>query len=216
MGGIIMKYILTFFLVLIGSNIKSLNAEPYSETGHTQFQEIVFLNEDAFLIKQVGEDYIDNELKKLNFKLFGSREKVLNDYQDCNYVSNVIFSRSNKTREEYTFSYDTSKINYQKLSVTVKGTIDLKGVFKLKSKEFTVSGEHMTEKENEEYNKTTEEGRLSVVVYPNKKVTLRIVGEAKVSNGVKKNFVFGICVKKGAWEVISVTSTCYELIEEDA
>ena len=40
---------------------------------------------------------------------------ILNDYADCKYVSTVIFSRSNKTREEYTFSYDTSKISYQKV-----------------------------------------------------------------------------------------------------
>ena len=144
-----MKYILMFFLVFIGANVRPLSTEPYTETGHSQFQEIVFYDEDAFLIKEVSENFIDNELKKLNFKLFGSREKVLNDYEDCRYVSNVIFSRSNKTREEYTFSYDTSKINYKKVSVTVKGSIDLKGVFKFKSKEFTVAGEHSTEEETE-------------------------------------------------------------------
>ena len=211
-----MNYILTFFLVLVCSNVKPLSAEVYSKTGHSQFSEIIFYDDANFLLNDVSDDFINNELKTLKFKLFGSREKILNDYADCKYVSTVIFSRSNKTREEYTFSYDTSKISYQKVSVTVKGSIDLKGVFKLKSKEITVMGDHSTEEETESYDRTTESGRLSVVVYPNKKVTLRIVGDAKVSNGIKKNYVFGICVKKGAWEVISVTSTCYELLEEDA
>lgn len=211
-----MNYVLTFFLALVCFNLKPLSAEVYSKTGHSQFSEINFYDEENFLLHDVSDEFISNELKTLKFKLFGSREKILNDYADCEYVSTVIFSRSNKTREEYTFSYDTSTISYQKVSVTVKGSIDLKGVFKLKSKEFTVMGDASAEREVEDYDKTTESGRLSVVVYPNKKVTLRIVGDAKVSNGVKKNYILGVCVKKGAWEVISVISTCYELLEEDA
>ena len=211
-----MKYILTFFITLIGAQLQPLSAEVYSETGHSQFSEIEFVDEDAFLLKDVGDDFINKELKSLKAKFFGSREKILNEFEDCRYVSTVIFSRSNKTREEYTFSYDTSKIVYNKVSVTIKGSVDVKGAYKQKGKEISAGGEFSGEKETEEYDKTTEAGRLSVVVYPNKKVTLRIVGEAKLSNAVKKNYVFGICVKKGAWEVITVLTTCYELLEEDA
>ena len=47
-------------------------------------------------------------------------------------------------------------------------------------------------------------------------MTLRIVGDARVSNGVSKYYVFGICMKKGAFEIVEITSTIYELLEEDA
>ena len=91
-----------------------------------------------------------------------------------------------------------------------------KGVFKLKSKELTISGDLTGTKDTEEYTKTQENGKLSVVVYPNKMITLRIVGNAKITNGVMKKSIFGIVTKKGAFEVVTVTSTCYELIETDA
>jgi hypothetical protein len=44
---------------------------------------------------------------------------------------------------------------------------------------------------------------------------LRIVGDAKITNGVSKYYFLGICFKKGAFEIVEVTSTIYELIEEN-
>ncbi len=212
-----MKLTLIFLFVIFGLGIKDANnSKVYSSTGHDQFSELVMVDEDAYIIKDVSDEFIDNELKDLTWKIFGSREKVLNDEADATYVSNTIFSRSNKTREAYTFIYDTSKIVYTAVSVTTKGSISTKGVFKMKSKEITVAGDYGGDKKKEDSTKDVENGKLSVVIYPNKMITLRIVGKAKVSNGVMKNFIFGICTKKGAYEVVTVTSTCYELLEEDA
>ena len=212
-----MKLTLIFLFVIFGLGIKDANnSKVYSSTGHSQFSELVMVDEDACIIKDVSDEFIDNELKDLKWKLFGTREKVLNDEEDATFVSNTIFSRSNKTREAYTFTYDTSKIVYTALSVTTKGSINTKGVFKMKSKEITVVGDFGGEKKQEDSTKDVENGKLSVVIYPNKMITLRIVGKAKVTNGVMKKFIFGICSKKGAYEVVTVTSTCYELLEEDA
>ena len=70
--------------------------------------------------------------------------------------------------------------------------------------------------DEENYNKVTESGSLKIVVHPNKKMTLRIVGEARITNGVSKYYFMGICFKKGAFEIVEIKSTIYELIEEDA
>ena len=212
-----MKLTLIFLFVVFGLGIKDANdSKVYSSTGHSQFSELVMVDDDAYIIKDLSDEKINEELKDLKWKLFGTREKALNVEEDARYVSNIIFSRSNKTREAYTFIYDTSKVVYNEVSVTTKGSLSLKGVFKLKSKEITVLTDFSGEQTKENSEKTTENGKLSVVVYPNKMVTLRIVGTAKVSNGVMKKFVMGICTKKGAYEVVTVTSTCYELVEEDA
>lgn len=211
-----MKYILTFLIILVGSNIRLSTNKTYSSTGHEQFSEIVLINEEAFIIHNLSESEINASLKTLKGKLFGTREKEFNSFEDCTYVSNTIFSRSNKTREEYAFTYDTSTITYSSVSVSITGSLNVKGVFKGKSKEISAGGTLTGTKETEDYIKNTEAGTLTVVIYPNKKVTLRIVGEAKISNGVQKKFFLGICMKKGAWEVVNVISTCYELLEEDA
>ena len=192
-----MKLTLIFLFVIFGLGIKDANnSKVYSSTGHSQFSELVMVDEDAYIIKDVSDEFIDNELKDLKWKLFGTREKVLNDEEDATFVSNTIFSRSNKTREAYTFTYDTSKIVYTALSVTTKGSINTKGVFKMKSKEITVVGDFGGEKKQEDSTKDVENGKLSVVIYPNKMITLRIVGKAKVTNGVMKEFIFGICSKE--------------------
>ena len=68
----------------------------------------------------------------------------------------------------------------------------------------------------ETYVKTTESGSMNIVIQPNKKVTLRIVGDARITNGVSKYYLFGICFKKGAFEIVEIQSTIYELLEEDA
>lgn len=212
-----MKLTLILLFVFFGLGIKDANdSKVYSSTGHSQFSELVMQNEDAYIIKDLSDDQIKEELQSLKWMLFGTRDKPLNVEEDAKYVSNIIFSRSNKTREAYTFVYDTSKVVYNEVSVTTKGSISTKGVFKLKSKEITILGDFGGEKTEENSEKTTENGKLSVVVYPNKMVTLRIVGDAKVSNGVMKKFILGICTKKGAYEVVTVTSTCYELVETDA
>lgn len=211
-----MNYILTFLLVLVGSNIKLSDVKEYPETGHSQFLCIDFYDDDNYLINDLSDNYIKAELNNLKPKLFGSRQKIFNEYAKAWYVSDVIFSRSNKTREEYTFTYNTQTIVYNKVSVSVSGNIDLKGVLKFGKKELSIKGDFSAEREKEEYEKTTESGKLNVVVYPNKKITLRIVGDCKVTNGIKKNYFLGICVKKGSWELITVSSVCYELVEEDA
>ena len=152
-----MKLTLIFLFVIFGLGIKDANnSKVYSSTGHSQFSELVMVDEDAYIIKDVSDEFIDNELKDLKWKLFGTREKVLNDEEDATFVSNTIFSRSNKTREAYTFTYDTSKIVYTALSVTTKGSINTKGVFKMKSKEITVVGDFGGEKKQEDSTKDVE------------------------------------------------------------
>ena len=212
-----MKITLIVLFIVFGLGIKDANdSKVYSNTGHSQFSELEVLSEDGYIIHDVSDEFINEHLKSLKWKLFGTREEELNEDIDARYVSNIIFSRSNKTREAYTFVYDTSKIEYSAISVTTKGSLGLKGVFKMKSKEITVTGDFSGSKTDETSTKSVENGKLSVVVYPNKMVTLRIVGNAKISNGVMKKYIMGICVKKGAYEVVTVTSTCYELVEEDA
>ena len=44
----------------------------------------------------------------------------------------------------------------------------------------------------------------------------RVAGDCKISNGVRKYYVMGVRVSKGAWEVVNITSACCELVEEDA
>ena len=62
---------------------------------------------------------------------------------------------------------------------------------------------------------TTERSSMKITVYQQKKVTLHVVGEAKVSCGFSKYYVFWICMNKGAWETVDIVTSYFELVEED-
>ena len=213
----------TFFILLIGPFLKFNNhynyekgIEAYTETGHDQFKSITPVDSRTKILINISDEYLEGLLNDLKRKLFGESELVLNLYKDAKYVSNTIFSRSNLTREPFSFSYDYSSVTYQEVSVSIKGSISAKGTFKGKNKELTINGEVTGTYAEETSSKYSEDSSFKVVIYPGKRVTLRMVGDCKISNGVKKTYFMGIRTSKGAWEVIDIISACLELIEEDA
>ncbi len=210
-----MKYILMVLLVFGLSSVKDKGVDPYSKTGHDQFAELV-LTDGGSLIVDYPEVFIEASLDELKRKVFGTTDKRFLTYANASYVSTTIFSRSNKTREAYTFAYDLSTVIYSEVSVSVKGSLSAKGVYKAKKGEITGNGELSVTYATDDYIKTTENGKMSVIIYPNKKVSLRIVGEAKVTNGIRKSYFLGVTTKKGSYEVVDIVSTCFELREEDA
>ncbi len=210
-----MKFVLMVILFFTVGSIKEKDVEPYSKTGHDQFSELILTNGGNLMI-DYPDVFIEASLNELKRKAFGTTDKRLLTYADASYVSTTIFSRSNKTREAYTFTYDLSTVVYSEVSVAVKGSLSAKGVYKAKKGEITGNGELSITYTTDDYIKTTENGKMSIVIYPNKKVSFRIVGEAKVTNGIRKSYFLGITTKKGCYEVVDIVSTCFELKEEDA
>ena len=210
-----MKLLLSILLLICMPCFKMVKHDPYSETGHEQFEEFVIPKGRRILI-----GYTDSEIKRkykdVPFSLFGSESTYFDKYIPVEYKSSVIFSRSNKTRESYTFAYNLETVKYEKVSVSVKGSINVKAAVKIKKVDVSAGGDVSVSYTKDTSETITESGKLNIVIYPNKKMTLRIVGEARVSNGVSKYYVFGICMKKGAFEIVEITSTIYELLEEDA
>lgn len=210
-----MKVLLSIFILLSLPFFRMAKHEPYTTTGHEQFEEFIVPKGRRILIS-----YTDNEIKKkykdVSFKLFGSEVSYFDKYIPIEYKSTVIFSRSNKTRESYTFAYNLETVKYEKVTIAVKGSINAKAVFKIKKVDVSTGGDFSLSYDKTTSTEVTESGKLNVVIYPNKKVTLRIVGDARVSNGVSKYYLFGVCLKKGAFEIVEITSTIYEMLEEDA
>lgn len=223
-----MKFVLLLFIGLCSFGFSNNEArkkaeyefqelahEPYTATGHEQFEELV-VNSKYRLLIDIDSDEISKKYSKVKKAFFGTKSLYFYKYLPANYKSTVIFSRSNKTSEAYVFGYNLETVKYKNVSVAVKGSISAKNIFKTKIGDITAEGEISLSYATDSYVKTTETGKMSVVIHPNKKVTLRIVGKARVSNGVSKKYIFGICVKKGAFEIVEVQSTIYELLEENA
>lgn len=210
-----MKFLLFIFILFSTPGIKNMNFTPYTKTGHEQFEEFTVPKGRTILIT-LSDNEIHRKYDDVPFALFGTKEVYFDKYIPVKYKSTVIFSRSNKTRESYVFSYDLETVKYKNVSVKVTGNLSAKAVFKTKKVEVQAEGDISMSYATETYVKTTESGSMNIVIQPNKKVTLRIVGDARITNGVSKYYLFGICFKKGAFEIVEIQSTIYELLEEDA
>ncbi len=210
-----MKLLLSILLLMSMPCFKMVKHDPYSTTGHEQFEEFIVPKGRRILISYTDYE-IKRKYKDVPFALFGSESTYFDKYIPIEYKSTVIFSRSNKTRESYTFAYNLESVKYEKISVAIKGSINVKAAVKIKKVDVSGGGDVSISYTKDTSETITESGKLNIVIYPNKKMTLRIVGEARVSNGVSKYYVFGICMKKGAFEIVEITSTIYELLEEDA
>lgn len=210
-----MKILIIMLSIFSCIGIKKMDFKPYTKTGYEQYEEFEIPKGKRILINYTDGE-IERRYKYVPKGFFGTKESYFDMYIPVKYKSTVIFSRSNKTRETYVFNYDLKTVNYEKVSVSVKGNISVKGVAKLKKAEVSGSGDLTISSTTDNYIETSESGKMSIVIHPNKKVTLRIVGDARITNGVSKYYMFGICFKKGAFEIVEVISTVYELLEEDA
>ena len=111
--------------------IKNISFTPYTKTGHEQFEEFTVPKGRTILIT-FSDNEINRKYDDVPFALFGTKEVYFDKYIPVKYKSTVIFSRSNKTRESYVFSYDLETVKYKNVSVKVTGNLSAKAVFKTK------------------------------------------------------------------------------------
>ncbi|MDD3191871.1 MAG: hypothetical protein PHP41_03875 [Bacilli bacterium] len=208
------RYLIVVFLILIGGG--QIEFDSYSKTGHDQLMELDFVNPHYELLIEMADWYIRDRLAELPVKFWGTATKTRYEYEDGTYVGNVIFSRSNKSSEKYEFDYALTEVQYFSQSVHIDGSLNIKAAGKIKKVEtsgvFQISGGVDTTKRYEK----TEKSTMKIVVQPNKKMTLRVAGEAKISSGFSKYYVFWICFKKGGWEMVDIVTSYFELVEENA
>lgn len=128
----------------------------------------------------------------------------------------LFFSRSNKTLAPLTFTYSLTEVTYEEQSYSITGSISLKQTAKLKKVELAGAESIEVKVSGESSLKTTESNTMTITVNPGKKITLRVRGECKISLGFAKYYFIGICTKKGVFECVDVTTSYFELYEEDA
>lgn len=209
-----MKFL--FLVISLFTFYRAAGVDKYSKTGHEQFAQLEFVKKGRILLKDMPQRFIEDSLDKLPKKFWGSVTEVYQEYEDATYVGKVVFARSNKTNQPYVFDYSLQAVEYQERSYNIQGSISIKGTIKKKTVEGSGQIDIKGSYGEKNSNQTTEKSEMKITVNPGKKITLRVAGEAKVSNGFTKSYVFWICSKKGAWETVDVVTSYFELVEEDA
>ena len=207
--------ILLCFLVLMFSSMSLFKA--YIATGHDEFQEITFEDENVILLVKRDKSEIEVAYKKLQRKVFGWSTHYFNINSKAEYVGNTLFSRSNRTGEILKITYSLKEEDMKTTSLKVSGSIDVKvtGQTKKKNLTGTINPSIGFVKSNTKSKTVQEATDFKMDIAPYTRVSLRITGDCYVTSAVSKYYLFGIQLKKAEWERVDVETMYYEMYEEN-
>ena len=211
------KYFICFITLLtLTTSVKVYASSSTKNTGHSDIIELGFYDYQLGykLLSEMSKDEINNAYKKVKRSAFGWKVKEINNNVDAWYISEIIFSKSNRSNQTYTFSYSTKHTLTKETEFSASGSIATKVTGKIKV--VTLTGSLDTEGEIKQSSKDyfEEKTNFSVDLMPYTKLTLMVRGDCIVSNGVGKMYVLGIPVSKGTWEYIDFVTEYYEFFEE--
>ena len=209
-----MKKILLFVLCVF-SVCGGLNVSAATSTGHDEFLNIYFPNNEK-LINQYSDYEVEEVARNVKKKVFGWSTVYINYNTKVKYDGKIIFSKINKTDVTFCFEYKVKEEEVSTKSVNVNGSVSSKITGTIKKINTTLTGIFGAEVDYDNQNKSTTEilTLIDMEIMPNKKVTMITTGEAFVTSGYSKYYLFGIVVRKGIWETIETETVYYELREE--
>lgn len=204
-------YILLFLFVLVGIGCSfSVNAEEY-----TNFQEIVFDSDDAYLLRDYSDSDYKTALKKIKRKKFiGWKIEVVNKNEHVEFISETKLKVTNDgyTAIEHDIILETDVD--EKLQLNCSGGIKLSGSGDVKKFKGSIDADI---KASVDYSKVTsshEEYSFKIKVDPLTSVRIVIKGEGRINNGVGKYYFFWVNTKTGGWETFIQTTEYYEIVKE--
>lgn len=213
------KFVICFFVFsLMCVPFKVHASTKIRNTGHSSIIELGFKDEHVGykILNQMSNKEVNNAYKKVKRSGFGWNVHVINNCVPIWYISEIVFSKSNKTQQVFTFKYNTKSSTENSVEYSVSGSVGGKLSGKIKDITGSISldlkGEitSVTEKYYEE------KSDFSVVINPGKKISLLVRGDANISTGVGKYFFLWITFSKGTWEYVDFVTEYYEFIEENA
>lgn len=204
-------FILGFMLFLSSfAFLLTVNAEEYSS-----YQEIVFDDDDAFLLKDyTDEDYSDAYKTITKRKFMGWRISIVNNQEELEFISETklkIYNNGFSTiQHDITLETDET-VKYQ---LSVSGGIKLSGDGNVKQFKGSIDADI---KASVSYNKTTttsEKYVFEIIVDPLTYVSIITRGRGEINNGVGVRYFFWVKTGSGGWETFNQTTEYYEIVKE--
>ncbi|NLD26246.1 MAG: hypothetical protein GX661_02675 [Acholeplasmataceae bacterium] len=206
-----MKKLLILFFFLLFAFLHP--AKLQARTGHDAFSRIDFKDEGKLLVDMTSEE-IEDGYQVMKRKFWGWRHHYFNIFSEATYIGEVIFSKSNRTRQPLEIHYVLQEKDFTERSITVSGSISGKIDGKLQKGNLggNVSAQ-ASKKETDSYTRI-EETEFDIIVEPNYRIIFHITGDCEITNGVSKYYVLGIVFNKGSWEYVNILTRYYEFLEE--
>ena len=209
-----MKKLLLYILMIMLLCFSFDKVYAYSSTGYKEFEEIEILRENVYLLNNTLLTTKKKDLQKVKWRFFGPSVYVKNKNVSVKYKKYDAFSRSNRTNNalEYEYTYRvnmTGEMNVEN-STSVGADASVK---------IDIVNAKIEESIKKSIGASLEVGVMKEVNYtitvdPHTKVTMYITGDAMLSQGAVKYYLFGIPIYKSNWEYIDVITEYYEFNEE--
>ena len=186
------------FLICIVKNVSAV--EDYNT-----FQEV-----DIYSGKML-DDYTTEEYNKYyknvdKRKFWGWRTHVVNKNIKAKFVSETVFSYYNNGKTPITYKYELSKSVVNKYSISASGSIKYNINGEIKKFKNNLDAEVKINVTDETVTTTKEQNDLQIIIDPFTVANLKIVGEAKITNGVAAYYVLWIRTERGGFEYFVVTT----------
>jgi hypothetical protein len=208
-----MKKIFVFIVLLLLSGMLSMQIS--AAYGHDAFTGIS-LEDDGKLLTEMTSEEIEEGYKAMGKRKFlGWKHHYFLIEGKASYIGEVIFAKSNRTGQPIEVNYVLQEKKYNETSWKISGSIS--GKIEAKVKKANIGGSAEVEGEKKGLDSFTrfEETKFKVTVEPNHRIVFHVTGDCVITNGVSKQYIFGICFKKGSWEYLDVLTTYYELLETE-
>lgn len=208
-----MKKILIYFLLM--TIISSIKLNAYTDTGHDDFMEIIPKNEEVAILNEMPTIQKNVALKKVKKAFFwGWRTSYLHIDEKMDYIGKIIFSRTNQSSSDITFSYNLKESISETKSFNISDSLTVKGSGGKKI-DVSLANELEVDYSAESTTSIVETLSYDITVPSGKKVTMYTTGEGKITNGCSAKYIFFIRVKYGFWEVVEVKTVYYKIVEEE-
>ena len=208
------KVIFGLFLLSISFLTIGKSLYAYSETGHSDFKKIEFVNSDAKILKNYTDQELEGFYKKLSRKSFGWSTFYLNIEEEATYQGITIFTRANSTSTPITFDYSLKDVSFSEVSVTVTGSVSAKVSGSIKKVTLGGSLDASRKKTTESSTQTEMKTSINFKIQPGTKLTMFITGVCYITTAVSEYRFMGLRFRQGAWEKIDVDTIIYEVKEE--
>ena len=192
-------------LVSIFLFLLSITKNVVASENYDTFQEIEISS------GKMLEDYTEKEYQTYyknvdKRKFWGWRTYTVNKNIKAKFISETVFSYYNNGQTPITYKYELNKTIVNKFSISATGNLKYSMNGSTAKFKYDLDSEIKVNVTNETTSTTKEENSLSIVIDPKTVANLKIVGEARVTNGVAAYYILWIRTQKGGFEYFVVTT----------
>jgi len=204
------KFILCILCLMVSVlHITSIHAEDY-----TNYQEIIFEDEDVILLKSFSAEDFKGYYKHVKKrKMFGWRIYVAHKNEPLDFIAETRLKIYNGGMTPISYNINLKSEEEIRHQITATGEIKIKGSGSNKKFKGSVDASIKASITTTESKTNEESYEFKIEVDPLTYVSIITRGTGEINNGVGAYYFFWIRTKKGGWETFTVLTQYYEIVK---